>query len=141
LMRRFVNPALPHRTAQVAMDGSQKLPQRWIATVRDNLAAGRSVRRLAVSVAAWMRYVGGRDESGQAIDVVDPLAARFAALAAAHKEDPRGLAQSLFGIESIFGDDLRAEPRIVEPVIEALSSLFDVGAARTLARFAGPRGS
>jgi len=31
LKRRFGNPALRHRTAQIAMDGSQKLPQRLLA--------------------------------------------------------------------------------------------------------------
>ena len=62
LMRRFRNPALPHRTRQVAMDGSQKLPQRLLGTIRDNLAAGRPIERLTLSVASWMRYVYGRDE-------------------------------------------------------------------------------
>ena len=38
---RFRNPALPHRTRQIAMDGSQKLPQRLLGTVRDRLAARR----------------------------------------------------------------------------------------------------
>ena len=141
LMQRFTNPSLPHRTAQVAMDGSQKLPQRWMATVRENLAAGRSVRRLALSTAAWMRYVCGYDESGRAIDVVDPMSAQLTATAAAHREDPRGLANALFAIGSIFGEDLRAEPRIVDPVIDALSSLFDVGAARTIERFESTQGA
>jgi fructuronate reductase len=122
------------------MDGSQKLPQRWIATVRDNLAAGRSVHCLALSIAGWMRYVCGRDESGRAIDVADPLSARFAALSAANAGDPRGVAHALFAIDSIFGGDLRADPRIVEPVTEALSALFEVGAARTLERFESARG-
>ena len=30
-MKRYDNPALKHRTAQIANDGSQKLPQRIIA--------------------------------------------------------------------------------------------------------------
>ena len=141
LMHRFTNPALPHRTAQVAMDGSQKLPQRWMATVRENLAAGRSVRRLVLSIAAWMRYVCGRDEAGEPIDVVDPMSARFAAIANAHRDDPRGLAKALFAIGSIFGDDIRTDTRIVEPVIGALSSLFEVGAARTLERFESTQGA
>ena len=91
LMRRFRNPALPHRTKQIAMDGSQKLPQRLLGTIRDNLAAGRSIDRLALSVAGWMRYVYGRDEKGATIDVADPLSARFAALAQAHRDDPARL--------------------------------------------------
>ena len=32
LLDRFANPALHHRLAQIAMDGSQKIPQRWLAT-------------------------------------------------------------------------------------------------------------
>ena len=62
LLDRFANPALKHRTWQIAMDGSQKLPQRLLGTVRDRLAAGAPIERLALAVAAWMRYVdrGGR---------------------------------------------------------------------------------
>src|SRR5690606_14448544 len=33
LMERFDNRALAHRLAQIAMDGSQKIPQRWLATL------------------------------------------------------------------------------------------------------------
>jgi len=49
---RFANPALKHRTWQIAMDGSQKLPQRLLGTIRDRLAAGGSIDRLALGVAA-----------------------------------------------------------------------------------------
>ena len=66
LITRFGNPALPHRTQQIAMDGSQKLPQRLLATTRENLAAGRSVRLASLAVAGWMRYVAGVDEKGNA---------------------------------------------------------------------------
>src|SRR6185369_15860514 len=37
LLQRFSNPALHHRTWQIAMDGSQKLPQRLLATMQDRL--------------------------------------------------------------------------------------------------------
>lgn len=69
LLERFKNPALRHRTSQIAMDGSQKLPQRLLGTVRERLAAGAPMTRLALSVAAWMRYVTGVNERGQTIDV------------------------------------------------------------------------
>ena len=88
LVERFGNPALPHRTQQIAMDGSQKLPQRLLGTVRDNLAAGRPIDRLALAVAAWMRYVGGVDEAGREIIVSDPLAGEFARIAAALSRRP-----------------------------------------------------
>ena len=46
LLERFANPAIRHRTAQIAMDGSQKLPQRLLGTIRDQLRAGGPIRHL-----------------------------------------------------------------------------------------------
>ncbi len=34
LLDRYANPAIRHRTWQIAMDGSQKLPQRLLGTLR-----------------------------------------------------------------------------------------------------------
>ncbi|HHY48640.1 MAG TPA: mannitol dehydrogenase family protein, partial [Alphaproteobacteria bacterium] len=81
LLARFANPALRHRTWQIAMDGSQKLPQRLLGTIRERLQAGQGINRLALGVAAWMRYVTGSDEKGGPIDVKDPLATRLRAIA------------------------------------------------------------
>ncbi len=89
LLDRFANPAIKHKTWQIAMDGSQKLPQRLLGSVRDNLAAGRPVKHLALAVAAWMRYAGGVDEKGTAIDVRDPLAAKFRAVSGERCGDAR----------------------------------------------------
>jgi fructuronate reductase len=134
LVQRFGNPALPHRTKQIAMDGSQKLPQRLLGTIRDNLAAGRPVERLTLAVAAWMRYVGGGfDERGNAIDVSDPLAAQFRVIAERHRGDPAALGTTLLGIPAIFGDDLPREPRFAQPVLRWLAMLFRDGAVRTVA--------
>ncbi|MEO9135339.1 MAG: mannitol dehydrogenase family protein [Casimicrobiaceae bacterium] len=134
LVRRFANPALPHRTQQIAMDGSQKLPPRILATVRDNLAADRSVELASLAVAGWMRYVYGEDEQGRRIEVSDPLAASFASIAAAHRGDPTGFAQGLFALRAIFDEDLHNEPRFTTPVIRRLTELFALGAAKTVAR-------
>ncbi len=80
LLTRYQNPSIRHLTWQIAMDGSQKLPQRLLGTIADNLAAGRDCPGLILAVAGWMRYVGGIDEKGQPIDVKDPLADRLATL-------------------------------------------------------------
>jgi len=134
LIARFGNPALPHRTQQIAMDGSQKLPQRLLGTVRDNLAVGRPIALLALAVAGWMRYASGRDEAGREIKVSDPLAGEFARIAAAHRGDPPALARGFLSLHAIFGDDLPAEPRFAGKVASWLSALFADGAARTVAR-------
>jgi len=64
LMTRWRNPALAHRCQQIAMDGSQKIPQRWIRPLTERIAAGQPIRRLALGVAAWLHYLRGVDEAG-----------------------------------------------------------------------------
>jgi fructuronate reductase len=134
LVTRFGNPALPHRTQQIAMDGSQKLPQRLLDTARENLAAGRDVRLVALAVAGWMRYVAGIDEAGHPINVSDPLAGEFAKIAEARRGDPVALAQALLGIRAIFGDDLPRNARFTGAVADWLAALYAEGAARVVAR-------
>ncbi|WP_262030901.1 mannitol dehydrogenase family protein [Microvirga sp. Mcv34] len=137
LIERFKNPALKHRTWQIAMDGSQKLPQRLLGTVRDRLRDGASIARLSLGVAAWMRYVTGIDEKGAAIDVRDPMAARLRELADEAGGGAERLAHALFGIREIFGDDLPSDPRFTQPVTAHLAWLYEKGARRTVAEFGG----
>jgi fructuronate reductase len=134
LLERFRNPVLPHRTQQIAMDGSQKLPQRLLGTVRDNLAAGRSIALAALAVAGWMRYAAGTDEAGREIKVSDPLAAEFARIAREARGDPQALARGMLSLRAIFGEDLPTDPRFTGQVMSWLRELFANGAARTVAR-------
>jgi fructuronate reductase len=131
LLERFANPAIKHKTWQIAMDGSQKLPQRLLGSVRDNLAAGRPVRHLALAVAAWMRYAGGVDEKGQAIDVRDPMAAKFRAIAAAGG-DAATLARGFFGLREIFGEDLPCAAAFTDAVTALLDQLLKRGVVWTV---------
>jgi fructuronate reductase len=140
LMERFANPALKHRTWQIAMDGSQKLPQRLLNTIRDRLAAGAPIRRLARGVAAWMRYTTGTDERGRPIDVRDPLAERLRNLASAAGPSANRLAPAMLGIREVFDDDLPSDPRFTRPVTEALDTLFQKGACAAVANLVGTSG-
>lgn len=133
LIARFHNPALRHRTWQIAMDGTQKLPQRLLGTIRDRLASGQPIDRLALGVAAWMRYVSGTDEKGQPIDVRDPLAPQLAAIAAEAGGSPDALATALFGLSGVFGADLPRDPRFTGPVTAALRRLYAEGSRTVVA--------
>lgn len=75
-LERFRNPAIGHKLAQIAWDGSQKLPYRILDSIADARSAGRPVERLAVPVAAWMLFVERQARAGATI--VDPLAADLA---------------------------------------------------------------
>lgn len=134
LLARFANPALKHRTWQIAMDGTQKLPQRLLGTTRDRLKSAQPFPRLALGVAAWMRYVTGIDEAGQPIDVKDPLAARLRAITDAAGRDPVKLANGLLAVQEVFGTDLPAVAVFRDVVTNHLKSLLENGAKATVQR-------
>jgi fructuronate reductase len=137
LMRRFRNPALPHRTRQIAMDGSQKLPQRLLGTLRDRIAAGASYAHLALAVAGWIRYASGSDEHGRVIEVADPLAATFAQIVRDARGDPGPIADGFLDQKEIFGTDLVAHYALREAVRGHVIALFRDGARVTVARHLG----
>jgi fructuronate reductase len=135
LIERFKNPALKHRTWQIAMDGSQKLPQRLLGTIRDRLHSDAPIGRLSLGVAAWMRYVTGTDEKGEAIDVRDPMAARLREVADRAGPSAENLARGLFAVREIFGDDLPVDARFTGEVVAHLTQLYELGARRTVSEF------
>ncbi|MFN3225390.1 MAG: mannitol dehydrogenase family protein [Hyphomicrobiales bacterium] len=133
LLERFSNTALKHRTWQIAMDGSQKLPQRLLGTIRDRLEAGQPFDRLALGVAAWMRYALGTDEQGKAIDVRDPMADTFAEIPVTNAIET---VQAFLGLHSIFGADLPNQPAFVRTVTDKFAQLQQDGARATIAAHA-----
>jgi fructuronate reductase len=134
LVARFGNPANGHRCAQVAMDGSQKIPQRWIAVAAERLAKNENINALALATAGWIRYVHGSNERGEKITIQDPLAAEFAALAAKHGHDALAFADAVLRIDSVFGS-LGSNPAFALSVKRAVSQLFRHGAQPTVAAF------
>jgi fructuronate reductase len=132
LLDRFSNTALRHRTWQIAMDGSQKLPQRLLGTIADRLSVGKSFDRLALGVAAWMRYALGKDEQGAPIDVRDPMAERFRRIEAGTTDD---IVRDFLSLETIFGTALPANAVFVDAVRSKLNQLRAIGARATIKTF------
>jgi fructuronate reductase len=134
LLERYANPAIRHRTWQIAMDGSQKLPQRILGTIADNRAAGRPCPGLTLAVAAWMTYVGGVDERGRPIDVKDPLAARLRALSDTGGT-PAGKVAALLGVAEVFPRALAEDAAFRAELSSAMEALAAGGARAAVSRF------
>lgn len=130
LIDRFTNPALQHRTWQIAMDGSQKLPQRMLEGIRVHLQRGTPWPLLALGVAGWMRYVSGVDDAGQAIDVRDPLSDKIRAIVDSSTEQTR--VQALLGLSEIFGEDLPQDAGFVDAVSNAYQRIQHAGARQAI---------
>lgn len=133
LMTRFSNSALMHRTRQIAMDGSQKLPQRLLAGAADRLKSGRGVPAMALGIAAWMKWQSGVTESGETVVVDDPLAARTAELLAS-ADDDIGRVKALLSLSAVFPPALATEPRFVAAVTDAYLTLGAHGAVEAARR-------
>ncbi|TPE51063.1 mannitol dehydrogenase family protein [Amaricoccus solimangrovi] len=125
LAARYANPGIRHRTWQIAMDGSQKLPQRILGTIAESRAAGRPVPGLTLAVAAWIRYTSGRDEKGQPIEVKDPLAPRLAAL---WRDDPAETVRGYLGVAEVFPPALASDQGFAADLTAALEGLLARGA-------------
>ncbi|CDZ73321.1 Fructuronate reductase [Neorhizobium galegae bv. orientalis] len=76
LIERFENPTIAHKTQQIAMDGTQKLPQRIFAGAVEALANGGDASSAAYVVALWIAYARKTGE------INDPRAAELKAAAA-----------------------------------------------------------
>lgn len=135
LIERYSNPALRHRTWQIAMDGSQKLPQRMLDSVRWHLANNSHFDLLALGVAGWMRYVGGVDEQGNAIEVNDPLLPVIQQ-AVQNSAEGENRVEALLGIDAIFGNELPQVALFTQAVKEAYKTLLVEGAKATVAKYA-----
>ncbi len=127
LCERFSNKALKHRTWQIAMDGSQKLPQRLLETLREQLQGNGHIDILCLGVAAWIRYVSGVDEKGNAIEVSDPLAKELRAACDANQGNPAAMVNAVVSIEKVFGRDLINEARFIATTTQWLERFYTKG--------------
>jgi fructuronate reductase len=110
VLERFANPAIRHRTLQIAMDGSQKLPQRLLHTIADARRAGRLPAHATLAVAAWMRFVAGTGDDGRTLPLDDPLADEIRAALA-------GGVDGLLGLRAVFPAEFAEDAELRSAVV------------------------
>lgn len=134
ILDRFANPAIGHRLAQIAWDGSQKLPIRILGTIADALRADRPVGRPSVPIAAWMHFVRMRARQGVAI--VDPLAAELTALGRQLTGDASRDLPPFLELPGVFPPALSQDPRFRRALGQSYDTLAAGGALAALAALA-----
>jgi len=123
LLERFANPALNHRLRQIAMDGSQKLPQRILAPMRDRLAGGLPVNCLTLTVAAWIAQL--HDQLGQGREpILDPLNTDLSVALLGGGDTADGLLGSFLALAAVFGDPAQYPQSVKDQIREHLAALL-----------------
>ncbi len=139
LLARFSNRALKHPTAQIAMDGSQKLPQRILRPIEDQLENSSNIDGLCLVVAAWIRYSQGVDEEGVRYDINDPIAQHFAQIYTEHtgntQAERNSMVDAMLALTDIFPKDLAHNLAFSGKVKEYVRQLVALGAKETVAEF------
>jgi len=128
LIERFSNPAIRDQIQRLAMDGSEKIPNALVGPIEYHLRSGSACKHLAFAIAGWYRYLRGTDESGQPIEILDPLAQQMRTLAAKHPSDPSRFLE----IEQIFGSVVSHSTEFKEQVRKALETIDTMGARDAL---------
>ena len=131
LIERFSNPSLKHRTWQIAMDGTQKLPQRLLDSIRWHIKHNSDFSLLALGVAGWIRYVGGIDDHKQIIDLRDPMVDELKKLVTA-SDDGIGRVNALLTLDAVFGSDLPNNSLFKDKVTQHYLCLMENGAKQTI---------
>lgn len=133
LSARFANPHLEHATYQIAMDGSEKLPQRVWAPACDARQKGLPLDAFAFATAAWIRYAFGRTEAGEAYDLRDPREAALRSALDGTDTAESALAR-LADLEHLMPEELGADAQWLRAVAVRLDTMMSRGMRSSVKR-------
>lgn len=129
LRERFANPAINDQLGRIGTDGSARVTEFVLPTVREQLARNGPIEIGAFTVAAWIRYLGGRDDFGVELPFSDAMGESIRQLAKQGGAD----ATPILSLRALFGE-LGQSQRFVSLVNDCLRSFYEKGARETLAK-------
>ncbi len=120
LIQRYENKNLLHRTLQIAMDGSQKIPQRWLNTLQYQRQQNGRIHCFSVALAAWIKFTSGKNLSGDSVEVNDPMASVFQEIWQS-SNDLQSVVHRYFGLRSVFSEELGNDLFLQNTVVDVLT--------------------
>ena len=133
LIDRFANKAIDHRCLQIAMDGSQKMPQRILNPASDLIAMGADFDTCALAFAAWVRFAEGKSDGGAVLDMNDPKRDEIKAALAQAAPNPGAKIAAVFDAAQLVSPGPEFEGRAAD----FLNQLDKSGAVGTVAARVG----
>lgn len=133
LIERFSNPAIRDQLSRLGTEGSARIPKFVLPSILEQIDRGGPLKLLSFTIASWFRFLAGRDDYGDSLQIIDPLGDKLRELALEGRTDPR----LLLSVHELFGDVLPASPVFVTAVKDALQDLYAMGAKAALAKAVG----
>jgi fructuronate reductase len=131
LQARFRNPAIAHQTYQIAMDGTEKLPQRLLHPAEAALSRGGDIRPFAFAIAAWMRYCLGRTDAGEPYALRDPREDEITA-ALAGATEAADISTRLHALPNLIPERLAANADWRAQILAPLDAMLSQGVAKAV---------
>lgn len=129
---RFHNPAIAHATYQIAMDGTEKLPQRIFAPAIAALEAGQPMRPFAFATAAWMRYTLGVSDAGEPYALRDPREDELKRQVQSVPRDAQAIRTALSGVANFMPSQLARSEAWNDAVDDCLDTILTQGMAAAI---------
>ena len=126
LVARFRNPSIAHETRQIAMDGTEKLPQRLLNPALEALEAGADISSFALSVAMWMAYVSKLVAAGQGDAISDPRKDEIVT-ALSNAQDANAIYLNLCALPRLIDPAFLADAQWKQAVINGLDVILRDG--------------
>ncbi len=130
LRERFANPAINDQLGRIGTDGSARVTEFVLPTVADQLHRGGPIQIAAFTVAAWIRFLAGRDDNGDELPFADAMGEPLREIARQGGAD----ATAILSLQALFGAELPASPRFADDVKRTLRLFYEQGARAALTR-------
>jgi len=137
LLRRFANVALNHQALQIAQDGSQKLPQRWLQPLRQMAWQKQDYRIVALALASWIKFLKGQSDTGVGFEIKDPLHLELRQLVGKNSKNCANLVNAILNYTPVFGDLATEIAQLSEKVQQYLVLLEEKGNIRGVSELMG----
>ena len=130
ILQRLANPKMGDQLQRLCRNGSTKIPNYLLPSIRSAADAGRPYGLLVLAVAGWMRFLRGYDYAGEQVPVDGPMRDLLVPLAQEGGDDPHLLLR-----EKVIFDSLADDPQFVTAVEAALGALGDQGPREVVERY------
>ena len=132
ILQRFRNPSIRHELAQIAWDGSQKIPFRLLGTLRDAQVAHRPLAALCVPVAAWLQFLRLKAQRNER--ATDPLSDTLFEIGRACRNDAAQDLPRFLALTGVFPAPLLNDPAFRTALADAYTRLGDAAGVQSLLR-------